>query len=214
MIGAAEKSKLQSALPSNRFHRGERQLQVLQNRPLLDMKLKITQCIVFPIPLEESPPDSVRSSRSPFAPRFLAHREVKKFLVKPAYQRAAADERRAEAYSFFLRKANYLNAERQPSSRSTPRAKRRQARLRECHRKRRRWELCRDASRLTVVELAAAQRDKRHENFPQHQFALEHQAVPSIGQFPGDNRAWAETETSGACCLGPPKKTLALGIER
>ena len=41
---------------------------------------------------------------------------IQEFLIQPAHQRTAADERSAEAYSFLLGKANHLDAERKPAS--------------------------------------------------------------------------------------------------
>jgi hypothetical protein len=41
---------------------------------------------------------------------------VQEFLIQPPYERAAADEGSAEAYSFLFRKANYLDTERKSPS--------------------------------------------------------------------------------------------------
>ncbi len=41
---------------------------------------------------------------------------IQQFLIEPAYQRATADKRGAEADSFLFGKTNYFDAERKPSS--------------------------------------------------------------------------------------------------
>ena len=47
MIRAASKYDLHATLPRNRFHYAQRAIHFVQHRPLLDVKLQVTESIAF-----------------------------------------------------------------------------------------------------------------------------------------------------------------------
>ena len=116
MIGAADKREFDAALAGDGFDDAERQPELFENRALLDVKFQDSRTY--------RPSQRACGISAGFNPNFRWPRERKfpraslrssSSFIEPANERAAADERHAEANAFFFGKADDFDCERETS---------------------------------------------------------------------------------------------------
>src|SRR5580704_5931120 len=112
VIRATKEREFHSALTGDCFDGCKWLIQFLQYRTLFDVKLKVAERVVFQLGLR-----NLRGIQAELFDRLangnaLRILDLQKLPIQTTHQRAAADERSAEAYSFLFGKANHLNGER------------------------------------------------------------------------------------------------------
>src|SRR5271155_1156033 len=116
MVGTANKYKLHARLRRDGFHYAERPANRFENRSLLDVKFQVRKRVVAQYRswnfrrVQSKVFDGGANGDSVHV---LA---LQKFFVEPADERAAADERSAEAHSFLFGKTENLDRERKPAA--------------------------------------------------------------------------------------------------
>jgi len=116
VIRATKEREFHSALAGDCFDGCKWLIQFLQYRTLFDVKLKVAERVVFQLGLR-----NLRGIQAELFDRLangnaLRILDLQKLPIQTTHQRAAADERSAEAYSFLFGKANHFDAERKPPS--------------------------------------------------------------------------------------------------
>jgi hypothetical protein len=116
MIRVTGKGKLQAALADDRIHGREWAAQMVQNRALFDVKLKVTQTIP-----SQGGPWNFHWPQSKLFDRFFDGNAIRvaaaqKLRIQAAHQGATADKRRTKPDSFLFRESDNLDPEGKPSS--------------------------------------------------------------------------------------------------
>src|SRR5579871_1961104 len=107
VIGLALEDNLAPALPGNRLHNGDRQVETFEHRPLLNVKFQVAQRTLC-----EARVADARGVEAEAANGFGDSGIRQRFSNK----RAATDERNSETHTLFFGEAHHLEAERKPAA--------------------------------------------------------------------------------------------------